>query len=531
MSLNRLLPAMFIATSALLPVLATGCAGDESESSEESDLTSLRGQSRSLQFQGIVYVARGASDSEILNAVHAQTKTAFGPLKQHEIGVNDRELKGVSPSTFVKREVTVVDTTKSGDKGSPMLEVRYTYADDAIVPESLATKSTLDIALLGPDYRGKQTEILEKCTANNAEARDFAGDLWYVFEPDRSSCRTVIQKEQDGIAAARIKLTDPTSQVPLVESRRIYLPATIALGPDATNGKDSYPEYDRLFTGGIKKGKLIISLLNGTIDHDPPAGGLQDDSGYGEWMASLQEVFAAQPGFEVYDIEDDVDVESFELSSGKVIDGLAFQDFVAQHDGTALPGDLSYDEEREVTKQFAERIVDHWVTFRVKGRVKIGTKREKDVEIRLQTYFGEAYSTEPFKYAIKNSDVFLYNGHSMIGNGPLDPKNFSTSDFPASYQILFVDSCISYNYYSADYIPLKSGGTKNLDLVTNALESPSWQSGYALGQFIVTLIDGKNATWLELLESAEATGSGMRVVDGELDNVFDGTKTPIKLSL
>ena len=147
------------------------------------------------------------------------------------------------------------------------------------------------------------------------------------------------------------------------------------------------------------------------------------------------------------DIEDDVDVADYTLASGKEVEGLDFKDFVAQHDGTSLPGDLSYDEENEVVKQFAERIVDHWVTFRVKGRVKIGTKREKDVEIRLQTYFGEAYSTDPFKFAIKNSDVFLYNGHSMIGFGPLDPKNFSAADFPASYQILFIDSCISYNYY------------------------------------------------------------------------------------
>jgi hypothetical protein len=168
----------------------------------------------------------------------------------------------------------------------------------------------------------------------------------------------------------------------------------------------------------------------------------------------------------------------------------------------------------------SDRISDTWITFELPVKVKIGRGSTKPFTIKLKTYFGEASSTTPYKQAIKTSDVFLYNGHSMIGYGPLDPKNFAASDFPASYQILFIDSCVSYNYYEADYFPLKSGGTKTLDLVTNAVESPSWRSGYALGQFINLLVSGTQPTWLDLLESAEATGSGLRVVDGELDNTY-----------
>lgn len=523
---------LLLASACLLPLGALGCDGSDDPSSDESDLTSVRGRSRELKFEGVVHVPRGSDDAAILRVVHQQTKTAFGPLKELEIGVNDRELKGVDPATFVKRDVDVVDTQAAAPGAStPMMEVRYTYQDDAVVPKSFDGESTLKMALLGADHRSFSQQILKDCTSNDSHARDFASDLWYVFEPDRASCKRVIQAEQEAIEAARAKLTQVTTQVAKLEANRLYLPVTVALGADETNDEDSYPEYDRLFTGGVQKGKLVISLINGTIDHERPASGIQDDSGYGEWMDSLEEIFTSRPGFQLVSVEDDVDLSTYTLSTGKTVEGLGFSDFIAFQNGSGFPEGLTFEEERELQRAVAERLFDHWVTFEVKGRVKIGTKRTKDVAVRLMTYFGEANTTTPFKHAIKNSDVFLYNGHSMIGVGPLDPKNFTASDFPPSYQILFIDSCISYNYYEADYIPLKQGGTKNLDLVTNALESPAWRSGFALGQFISTMIDGQNATWRELLDSAEATGSGMRVVDGELDNVFDGAKTTIKLTL
>jgi len=210
---------------------------------------------------------------------------------------------------------------------------------------------------------------------------------------------------------------------------------------------------------------------------------------------------------------------------------VSFADILSIHNGGSGPSGLTSSQRNELEKQFADRVAGHWVTFELPQKVKIGkTGKTHAIGIQIMTYFGDAESTTPFKYAIKNSDVFLYNGHSLIGFGPLDPKNFTSADFPSSYQILFIDSCVSYNYYEADYIPLKTGGTKKLDLITNAIESPSYQSGYALGRFVTTLINGKQASYLDLLESAEATGSGMRVVDGELDNTYDPVAKPIKLS-
>jgi len=76
------------------------------------------------------------------------------------------------------------------------------------------------------------------------------------------------------------------------------------------------------------------------------------------------------------------------------------------------------------------------------------------------------------------------------------------SDFPPTYQVLNVNGCVSYNYYEKDYFPLKAGGTKNLDMVTNGLESWVNESGPAMGRFVGAFIDGKQSSYKGILKAA-----------------------------
>src|SRR5205807_1806338 len=111
---------------------AIGCVGDTGgDVSEEDDLTSVTARSRSLQFDGYVYVSADASDDEILHAVRAETQTAFGALRNARIGVNNRELKAVDVKTFKRAKVSVVDENGAT---TPMLKVTYRYTDTAVVP-------------------------------------------------------------------------------------------------------------------------------------------------------------------------------------------------------------------------------------------------------------------------------------------------------------------------------------------------------------------------------------------------------------
>jgi hypothetical protein len=513
----------------LLPILAAACSssgGDDGVSGEE-DLTSISARSRSLRFTGVVYVADGASQESILQTVRAQTQTAFGALRTSEMAVNSRELKEVDARTFRTRKVTAVDPSRPGDAGKPMLEVRYTYRDMAVVPVSMATRSSVALALMGPNYRAQTQRILRECTPNDKHAQEFSSTIWYVFEPSLSQCQTAMRAEQDKIDADRQKLTDKKNQVALSEVERLYLPMTAFLGSDRTNRGDSFPEYDRLYRGGVVPGKLVVSMVNGLIDHETHAN-VTDDSGFGEWIDTLKEVMDEHPGkFKLVKTEPEVDLFHYTVGSKQVT--LTFDDIIKwKAEFGSLGQGLSFDEQKQLAGELGARVNQKWLTFEMPVKVTIGDEPERDVGVQILTFFGSGSGTGPFKHAIKNSDVFLYNGHSFIGFGPLDPRNFTKADFPASYQILFIDGCVSYNYYHKDYIPLKEGGIANLDLVTNGLEAPSFRSGFALGRFIATLINGKQESYISLLRSADDTDA-LRVVDGELGNKYKPSVTPIRV--
>lgn len=512
---------------ALVPACAaeTG-VGDPSVEGSEDDLTSLSALSREVRFSGVVYVARGTSDDAVLRSVHTQTRTAFGPLREASIAVNNRELKGVNPATFVKRDVEVVDTAASPlGAGSPMVEVRYTYVDNGVVDKLYARRTSVSLAVLNPSYTSQSQRILTECTANDENARDFASSLWYVFDPSGAACKNAIKAESEKVAVERGKIRNVDTQVAKAEVERLYLPIRVALGANKTNRGTSYPEYDRLYKGGVEQGALVVSLVYGMIDHESH-GNPSEDYAWGQLMDNLNEVYTTRPGLKLVRTEGE-SLSSLRLASGKTFDNVDFKEIVDLKNGRGFR-DASYAEATEVRNLVGTRILHKWLTFEAPVKVTVGSEAERDFKQKIIVYYGAESDSTPHKFAIKNSDVFLYNGHSYIGAGPLDPSRFTAADFPKSYQILFIDGCVSYNYYEKDYIPLKEGGTANLDLITNGVEAPSYRSGFALGRFVSTLLNGTNASYKDLLTAASATDS-LRVVDGEVDNTFRPTSTPVKV--
>jgi hypothetical protein len=99
-----------------------------------------------------------------------------------------------------------------------------------------------------------------------------------------------------------------------------------------------------------------------------------------------------------------------------------------------------------------------------------------------------------------------------------------------------MNGCVSYNYYEQDYFPLKAGGTANLELITNGLESWVNESGPAMGRLVGSLIDGKMNSYQNVLKAGQFQGYGyswgqdaLRVVDGELDNKYSPSKSKITI--
>lgn len=528
--------------------MAAGCAseGVESIESTEDDLTSLTARSRALVFDAYVYVRVGASNSEIEAAIKRQNQSAFGATRTADIGVNRRELKitlaELDPKYFSKTEVNVVDAKNPNAPATKMLKVQYRYTDTAVVPVPMANKSSASLAVLAGNYQLQAKRILAECTPNAKHDIDFEDSIWYVFDPSLSKCKAAMSKEQSAIEADRA-LVGP-GNTPSSEINRLYVPITVSLGRDSTNDKISYPEYDQLYRGGVKKGRLVIGMVNG-IMADWAAGEkheLYEDYGYPMWFEGLEEIFKSRPEFKFARIDGNADLKNFVIAgktgtSQTVVFKNGFADIMAMEVSGKRPEGVTYDNLGAVRKVVAERLARKWLSFEAPVRVKIGNEAEREVVIELNTYFGAETDAAPYKRAVKGSDIFVYNGHSYIGYGPLDPKNFRASDFPSTYQMMFVNGCVSYNYYHQDYFPLK-GGTKRLDLVTNGLESWVAGSGGAMGRFIGAIVNGRQSSYKEILKASQFLPNelgyswgrdALRLVDGELDNTYSPATSPIKV--
>ena len=532
LSLTRLpLLTLLLASVAVACAAPTDSTNDNAAAGDEEDLTSLTARARKLDFAGYVYVSEGASDVEIIRAVKQQTQSAFGALRTAKVGVNSRELKDVDPKTFNKTTVTVVDKANPG-AARKLTKVAYTFTDNALVPIPMATRSAISLALLGNGYASKADKILPECTANDKEAKEFVSSVWYVFDPSVDTCKPAMTAEQQIIDADRKGLTK--DQVPASEVNRLYIPMTANLHATTTSSATKYPEYNRLYGGGVEPGKLVIGMVSGLMA-DWAAGEHHDtfeDDGYAMWQEGLREVFKARPGFTLTKVEPQADLLNFKVGALSV-KFASFDDVLAFELDGKNPTGITWSNRDALRKAIADTVVRHWVTFEVPVQVTMGGQT-KPVTIKLQSYFGAETDSTPHKRAIKTSDIFVYNGHSYIGYGPLDPSRFTASDFPATYQVLNVNGCVSYNYYEKDYYPLKQGGTATLDIVTNGLESWVNESGPAMGRFVGAFIDGKQNSYKKILKAAQFTDFGydwgmdaLRVVNGELDNKWTPTKAPI----
>jgi hypothetical protein len=519
--------AVLAASVALLAGCSSG--GDDAAAGDEDDLTSLTARQRTLAFDGVVYVDPGSSDADILAATRKQTQTAFGALLASKVSVRTREVQNVDPASIKKRDVLVVDTDVAGDAGKPMLEVKYSYRDEAVIPVELARHTSLSLALLaqGADFEWKT--IVPDCTKNDKEARDDAagGLLWYDFDPTKGTCRKVIDREQRTIDADTAKLTNKTKMVSKSRASRLFLPTAMRLARATTAANATYPEYDKLFGGGTDPNALTVALVAGRLAHEHVEA-VKDD-GYYEWLDTLGVIFAKHPDFALTKIEPAETLTSA-MVAGHKVDGLTFAQFIQWTVyGTGYPEGMSAADKKELTQKIANKLDNHWVTFEKKVKVAIGDGPPKDFTLRIETLFGADEDPTPHRRAVKRGDVVVYNGHSYIGYGPLDPDNFRASSFPSSYQLFFFDSCVSYNYYEKDFFTLKPGGSKVLDIITNGLEAPEYQSGEMQGNLIAKLLDGSMPSYQSLLESAKATDS-LRVVDGEIDNTYHPSRVTVRVT-
>jgi hypothetical protein len=512
----------------LLPLAACGVLDEIGGGGDE--LTSVAGVEHTIDFDSFVDVAPGASDDDVRAAMHRQLKSALGALREQGIGVADRDAqRNLAGAVIVRTPLAVVDET--GAVVGQVERVRFHYRDAALVEKKHTPVSTIELTLLHGDYVARFAELAPACS-DDPSSQD-AGSLWYHFAPRRWSCRTKIQAEKSAIDAATAELAAPDTQVARADAERRFVSTRATLTPVAAP-PTLYPEYDRLwgFAGDPSRQKLVVYAFFG-VDSDETN---PRDNGLVEYLRFQRTLRARFPTLRVVHTEPQAMLLDFWID-GQRVEGVTWDDVERWViDGSGWPAVVGGDTGKraallaQVVGSFSER----WIVWQLPVRVtRNGVARDMTVELR--TFYGwedgspEARLHARWRYleAFWHADVFAYTGHSHFGHGPLEPWTYGAENFPADrYQVMLVNSCLSFNYYDEDFLAMHPGGSQNLDVVVNGLAAYWSGMGAATAGYVIGLVDGGNKSWAQVLTGMRVNlpwQSGydpMRAVNGELDNRF-----------
>jgi len=520
-------------------VLSLGaCAPEDGGGVDVSEPDELVGQNavaRTMTVEGAVLVAPSASAATILAAVRRQTRSLFGPLRSVNVSLDDREIRTIDTSTFKREPVSVVDTDNPGAAARPMLRVRYTYTGRGVVPKAWSRRRSLSTTALFGDYLPYASELIAQCT-DDPHAREWGGDgLWYMFNPEVARCGTAIRAEVSALDAAQRKLTDRRAQVSAREAARRFLPLSVRLATIRSPETVAYPEYDQLLgAGNPAKTSVNVYAFFGVIgDHEADPR----DEGYREMFFVLRNVLRAFPHARFEAPSPATNLLDLRVD-GAAVPNVTHAAVIDWALGGSAPSGVG-------VAALRQAILDTWKRRAIRLTVPMNVTvrgQARAIDLRIHTYYGEegawnSGARERYVAAWRDADVFAYSGHSHIGAGPLDPSNYRASDFPDRYQIMMINSCVSFNYYNRDFYPLHPGGSAKLDLVVNGIEAYS-DNGHAVSSLITGLFDGRQQSYLSLLRGMIANEPDigledydpMRVADGETDNRYSPRATPLTLT-
>jgi hypothetical protein len=512
-----------------------------------ADLTGVQSEQRGFHFKSYVYVPTSAAPSDIRAAIARQIKSGLGALQLPEVIFNDLNAEhNLDPSTWTYTTLNVVDPANASAAPTQLLRVDFPYDDVADVTNSRSNTSAVNFTLLFGDYLPNLSTLLSDCS--NDPTTD-PGSYWYGYQPTLPGCQTLIQNELSAIQAEQQALTTlgkgPTTIGPH-EAARWFIPLTATLDPPSLPAKAFSPEYDRLYgvaSSSQAKSQLIIYDFHG-VDKDETN---PDDILGQEAIKTLRTMLQAQPNFRPVSTNPFAMLEDIYVNGQKLADVTYAQMFSWILDKNSYPPEVGSDPAQilALRRQAMAKFTERWIYWDLPLSVSDSNGRTNAITVEVRFFYGyevgspdiQQHAQWRYLEAFWYGDVFLYTGHSHFGNGPLEPTFYGAQNFNSNYQIMLINSCISYNYYDQDYLRMKPGGSQNLDIVVNGLPAYVQDMGIATGRFLTSLIDGQQHTYVDLLKAMElsepwsASYDPMRVVNGELDNVFSQGATGISLTV
>lgn len=514
----------------LICAVLLGCS-DDGASSMNDDLTGTSSTERPVSFTSWVYVSPSASDTDISAAIAREIKTSLGALRDTKVAFDDRGAQSnLDPSKWTRTLVDVWDPNTQTKTGQ-VLKVTYPYSDKAVVTKALAKQSAVDFTMLAGDYSQHATQLIQSCSDDTTTDTD---SLWYHFAPAIASCQTLIQNEATSIQQEQSKLANHPGVIGPSEAARWFQPVTAKLGAPNAPSQNFSPEYDRLLEN---KSELVVYAFFGVDSDETNPDDILGQEAFRFWRTLL----AAQPNFRVTKTDPFAMMLDFFYTDGTKVQNVTYDQiwkWVLDNTGfpTSDPAQIA-----SLRRQAVAKLAERWIYWDLPVTVN-----GQPLTIEVRSFYGyedgtaDARQHAQWRYleAFWYGDVFLYNGHSHFGHGPLEPTLYGSQNFNDRYQIMLVNSCLSYNYYHEDFFRMKPGGSKNLEIVVNGSPSYVWGGGQVVANFLSGLISGNEPTYVDLLNAThlnlpwgENDYDPMRVVDGELDNVYSKSKSPITLTI
>ncbi len=521
-------------------LVLSGCATDEAlladENSEASadlttsEITGANAVGRNASIQSYVLVPVGASDNEIQRAAVQQIRPLFGALKALDIGLGNRLDTPAAPTfidvrTFQRDTVDVIDPAHPETRVSQRLRVRFTYTDRAIVTLQRQSSRAVTTTSLFGDYNAHSADIVSQC---QTEKMDWGSSgIWYNYEPATGTCQTLINAETSRLAVERRALLNGDRQVTVNESTRWFTPITVRL-TTISRTETKYPDYHRVWDDG----QLVIGSFFGEDKHDDA-----NDYGARNFFIYIRTVLQTRPEMSVAAVGTDLTTVTFGGVTISNVTPLQVAQWIV--DKTNYPTQVPV----AMRDPFRQAVIRQWrdktITLSAAVSVSInGTARRGSAQVRV--YYGDEETlgtgaVQRYQTAFRDVDVFQYTGHSHLGAGPLDARNYSASNFPNRYQVLMINSCVSFNYYNT-FFAMHPGGTLNLDTVTNGLPVFLEGSGLSSARFAVAFLDGRFRSYADILGGMrvdlpwERGHDANRVADGETDNTFTPTRQRMTLT-
>ncbi len=506
-------------------LLLSACVDGLDGGASSDDLTSLEGDDFTIEWEGYVYVPRGADDGTVRWHIQRQIKSALGALREIGIGIADRDAHEFLAALPIARNPLVV--MDGGTRVADIDRVVYHYRDTALVDRDRIPTGPFDLTLLFGDYQARRGELVPACVDDPTTEAD---SIWYHYAPRRWDCRGKIAAEVEAIAGATASLTDSAAQVARVDHDRRFLPTRASLTPVA-DPPELHPEYDQLwgFAGNTSRTKLVIYSFFG-VDRDQSD---PQDYGLREYLRFQRTLRARFPGLKVTETSPFAMLLDFWID-GQKLSGIAFDDVERWIlDRTGWPAAVGSDASKRAAleRQVIERFAERWIVWTLPVDVGDGAQTRR-MTVELRTWYGwedgswEIRQRARWRYleAFWHADVFTYTGHSHFGHGPLEPWDYHGGNFPDRYQVMLINSCLSFNYYDQDFLDMHPNGSAQLDVVVNGLAAYWEGMGKATGGLVSGLIDGQDRSWRQVLAGMRVDlpwqqgYDPMRAVNGELDN-------------